>query len=582
MSGGNQLVGAFALQPESVPFSALTPAAVEEIKASTILALRDEVNAFTFPDSVDNADVSTPVLFASATDTPITSLTEVGIYVGPVADSQDSKRVIIFAAGTTDPIDDGTGEAVYGVLEEDAGVYTLNLKKNDGDPYIPVIPVNIDFLFVEVFSMENVPVDAFLNTAGSGGGGGGSGKGILSAVVVAEQQTALTATPNPLFGVALEDQDGVLLVGQDNKEENGLYTYVGADLVRNSSLTVSTQFKPGVAIGVSGGARAGSLWILTAEVDVVDTDPVVFASVTPEDDKLLKLELHPTNANRVVMYPSYKVLNDGTKLLSALNQTTVLFDGAQLDISDGNIYDFATGTSIIGSFTPPDTVGGQYFWMSVNLTPASIDAQNRIVGEVTVVAATTGSAIKDDAPRPGFIAGRPYGFIAIYDNGGGLDPLNKSSLELVRLSGADVTNPVREIPTGDIDGVNDTFTLTRNPLSKDNTFVFIDRMLVPDSEWTLDNDNEIVFEPSAIPQLGQLVHAFYFPDPFNALANVVGGQGGGDLSAFTTDIVPNTDGTKYVGSEDKGIKGVYLTDQTTGDKYRLEVDDGNLQAVLVE
>jgi hypothetical protein len=64
--------------------------------------------------------------------------------------------------------------------------------------------------------------------------------------------------------------------------------------------------------------------------------------------------------------------------------------------------------------------------------------------------------------------------------------------------------------------------------------------------------------------------------------NITGGGGGTiDLSAVDQDIIPDANGSRSLGSVTKGWDGLYLTDKTTGDVYRLQIDNGFLSALLM-
>jgi len=72
---------------------------------------------------------------------------------------------------------------------------------------------------------------------------------------------------------------------------------------------------------------------------------------------------------------------------------------------------------------------------------------------------------------------------------------------------------IRAILSGAVDGVNDTFTITNfTPLSESSLEVYVDGLYVDNAqslpkEWSLQNGNQIVFDPGSIPAPGQLVGA---------------------------------------------------------------------------
>lgn len=140
----------------------LDSTAKEDVLKSKLVALRNGV--LTKNVNGGSSTVTTEVLAAASTDTPVTALTALGIYTGAVSGANDPKRVLVRAAGTDNGIDDGSGDDVYGILTEAAGVYTLTFKKADGSGFTFGVATDIDFYFVEVFNEYNKPTDAYLNT----------------------------------------------------------------------------------------------------------------------------------------------------------------------------------------------------------------------------------------------------------------------------------------------------------------------------------------------------------------------------------------------------------------------------------
>ena len=65
----------------------------------------------------------------------------------------------------------------------------------------------------------------------------------------------------------------------------------------------------------------------------------------------------------------------------------------------------------------------------------------------------------------------------------------------------------REIPSGTIDGVNDTFTTTYVPISEEHVSVYLDGLFVDDTEYSLSGQ-DITF--NAPPEEGQTVFVWYF------------------------------------------------------------------------
>jgi hypothetical protein len=111
------------------------------------------------------------------------------------------------------------------------------------------------------------------------------------------------------------------------------------------------------------------------------------------------------------------------------------------------------------------------------------------------------------------------------------------------VNAAGTINPVagfQEVPSGATDGANPTFVLSNEPVDQASMQVYVDGIVVPITQWTLNQSpqlSSITFNAGAIPQPGQDVYAFYL---LNAVAvSQTGGQaqsgsqGGGAVSLST-------------------------------------------------
>lgn len=82
----------------------------------------------------------------------------------------------------------------------------------------------------------------------------------------------------------------------------------------------------------------------------------------------------------------------------------------------------------------------------------------------------------------------------------------------------------QEVPSGVVDGVNDTFALTNKAANQDSVLVFVDGMVSETTEWQLiqtTNSTKVQFLPGSIPVAGQSVYVFYLVNAF-ALGQITG------------------------------------------------------------
>lgn len=409
---------------------------------------------------------------------------------------------------------------------------------------------------------------------------------ILSARLLSELPINIGTPPTSIRGTTLVTGDSVLLVGQTSPSENGLYVYaVGQPLVRHSLLNKANQFKLGILINVRESNLAGSTFTLESPILILGTDPVYFVTSSIEENIILRVLEHPTNKKRLIITGSTQTLIDGQVMIQELNQLPLYFTGAQLDFETGIVYK-EDGVTVLGmGFTPPSIANTKYRWLTITIIPLVVDAYNRMVGQVLVYPGSSDGDTADEAIRAPFFVGKPTAQVVLQGDSGdlaGFKDIYKTAVQRLTLGSGSggQTGVLKEIPTGDINGTNDTFTLAKDPLSKDHVLIFVNGGFVESTRWSLVNNNLIVFGPGFIPAEAQTIEVWYLPDPLS----MIGGGGGGsstDLTNISVDMQPVTSGSHSVGTLAKPWKDIYLKDKSTSDIWRLEVDGGILQAVAV-
>lgn len=158
------------LKNATVSLIKLAASTITGILATKLLAVRPGVLNFTTGTSYQDI-VTSYIAAAAVTDTPQTTLTALGVYVGPITNgSADFKAVLVRLAGTLEGIDDGLGSGgeVYGILTYGSSNYTLSYFKSNGTPYTFPSTTAIDFYFVETQNLNILNVDALIsgNVAG--------------------------------------------------------------------------------------------------------------------------------------------------------------------------------------------------------------------------------------------------------------------------------------------------------------------------------------------------------------------------------------------------------------------------------
>ena len=101
------------------------------------------------------------------------------------------------------------------------------------------------------------------------------------------------------------------------------------------------------------------------------------------------------------------------------------------------------------------------------------------------------------------------------------------------VNSAGSVNPVsglQETPIGVVDGANNTFSLSQEPVDQNSTQVFVNGLAVPISGWSLNQNptnSQVIFNAGYVPQLGQDVYAFYLRNVVSASGMPSSSSGGG-------------------------------------------------------
>lgn len=131
-----------------------------------------------------------------------------------------------------------------------------------------------------------------------------------------------------------------------------------------------------------------------------------------------RIEPHPSNGDRFVITGLDVDKLSGSSISQTLNNLLVSFDGAEVDVETGDVFE-SDGTTPLGiNFTPPTVAASQWRWLSVTLVANTLGSDNRLSLQVLVIPASADGATQDAAPRASFATGIPLGQVAIQRNAG--------------------------------------------------------------------------------------------------------------------------------------------------------------------
>lgn len=155
-------------------------------------------------------------------------------------------------------------------------------------------------------------------------------------------------------------------------------------------------------------------------------------SALEELDKFFRpfrLKEHPVNKKRVIIQAAQVDLKTGSKLIQTIRRLRAVFDGAEIDLVTGVVYEADGVTPLGNNFAPVVPAVGQFRWLSFTLIPAAANVNNTLNLAVQVVLANTDGPTLDDAPRAVWASGIPVGQVVIQENSGTIADVSAANFE---------------------------------------------------------------------------------------------------------------------------------------------------------
>ena len=187
--------------------------------------------------------------------------------------------------------------------------------------------------------------------------------------------------------------------------------------------------------------------------------------------KQLRITPHLSDLTRIKISGSDSTSLDSVTVSQTLDNLFLKFTGCEIKFtgagSVGTVY-ASDGTTVLLTFTAVIPVLGQFRYYSINLLPSVLDASNRLLIQVTVVAAAADDISLDVAPRALFIPGSiQLGQFAVQNNAGtvGLAQIYQSGVDFGEDSGESIPGTILQPADGFQAVMGDTFdtTLTLPP-----------------------------------------------------------------------------------------------------------------------
>lgn len=141
------------------------------------------------------------------------------------------------------------------------------------------------------------------------------------------------------------------------------------------------------------------------------------------------------NSSRVILEDSDIVMPTGEERSQRISSFLLNFDGAQIDFQTGNIYKADGATALGVNFSPVIPAIGMWRWFSVTVIPSSVGGDNRMSGQILILAASADGASASAAPRAIFAGGSGIGIgQVVITSSDGINVTAITQADLVQLS----------------------------------------------------------------------------------------------------------------------------------------------------
>ncbi len=263
-----------------------------------------------------------------------------------------------------------------------------------GDPVLPLGAATKEYVDMFASGIQVILATAAATTANLTATQAGSGIG-------ATLTNAGAMAAFSVDGYSASMGDRILVKDQTLSEHNGIYdvTTVGSGaanwvLTRSTDYDTNLQIVPGTLVPViNGTANAGTSWVETATVAVVDTDPVIFAQFSFGSSSFL---LKANNLSDVASVATSLVnlgLGVPTGTGNVVRQTSPTLITPSLGNATATSLTFSPTTNgIVGTTTNDSASSGRVgeFIQSVILAASSVSLTDSIASNITSISLTAG------------------------------------------------------------------------------------------------------------------------------------------------------------------------------------------------
>lgn len=132
----------------------------------------------------------------------------------------------------------------------------------------------------------------------------------------------------------------------------------------------------------------------------------------------LRLSAHESVVSKVRVGGTDQTLLNGVIISQELRNLLMNFDGAVINFQTGAILAADDATPLGQNFTPFTIPVGEYFWYGVAVIPSTVNADNRITGQILITPAVSSNAVQASAPLPAIGGTKKLGAILVQNVAG--------------------------------------------------------------------------------------------------------------------------------------------------------------------
>ena len=180
-------------------------------------------------------------------------------------------------------------------------------------------------------------------------------------------------------GYAIQDGDRVLLHGQTDAKENGIYIAGTGAWSRSDDADTQAELKPYSAVRVLNGTHAGRTYqLLSTTNPVPDTDAQTWAVTSSSSDDAVDVDVVDTSFTQLTGTNAQAVIDDIDNKLQDIHDERKAFASTTLTSGTGIVFNHALNNQFLGNVKVYESAS-PYTDITADVTIVMTDANNTTI-----------------------------------------------------------------------------------------------------------------------------------------------------------------------------------------------------------